>query len=98
MNPMMTSSAFLGKEKVRSGPSASLDNLDSIDGSKTPQEIAEYRDSNKRCRLCQHFDGIDSCSQVEGDIDPEGNSKYFLPRETGEETVRDSEESETLDV
>jgi hypothetical protein len=101
MSPMMPaiSTAWMGKEKVRTGNRDSLDNLDSIDGSKTSRESAEYRGSDVRCVDCRHFDGVDSCSVVEGEIQPDGNSRFFERRETGEETVRDnSEEGETVDV
>lgn len=41
------------------------------------QEEAAYGGSEAKCRTCEFFDGQNACSKVEGEIDPEGHSKYY---------------------
>lgn len=44
---------------------------------KASQEEAAYGGSDAKCRTCTHFDGTSACDKVDGEIDPEGHSKYY---------------------
>jgi hypothetical protein len=72
-------------EKVRGvSDTSGIDRPRSIEGPepKASQTAAGYGDSSQKCNTCVHFDGTNSCDKVEGDIDPDGHSKYYERSET----------------
>jgi hypothetical protein len=73
MNP--SASFFAAKEKVAGLPAPR-----SIESSTVDQATANYRGPEVRCSNCEHFDGVNACAVVEGEINPEGNSDRFVAK------------------
>lgn len=83
-------------EKVRGASGApDLGKPRSIEGPapKASPAEANYGDAEQKCSTCEHFDGTDGCSKVEGVIDPNGHSRFYS-RNTMNDMVNDEEENE----
>ena len=91
MTPAAFSTDYLAKDPA---PSGGLRDVDSIEGRKVDQAAADYRDHDVRCSACTYFDGVDSCSKVDGKISPDGNSKYFVRDESNTEDRNDNDSAE----
>lgn len=90
----MTPSAFMQVAKVR-GEATDIDRPSSLEGPdpKADQSTAGYGDSTQKCSTCLHFDGTSSCSKVDGEIDPQGHSKFWEQGETSSPAPDSEDES-----
>ena len=87
----MSPTNYLGKEKI-----APMGRPRSIEGNKVDKASAGYRTKDIRCSNCIHFDGVDTCTEVDGVIDPDESSDFFEAKEEQpEETGGEMEETES---
>jgi hypothetical protein len=92
MNPQ----SFMQAEKVRGMSDApGLGKPSPLEpAAKASQVEAAYGDSEAKCRTCEFFDGASACSKVDGEIDPEGHSKYYSPGAVDTDSNNEAAETE----